>query len=89
LGSGARTVCVAARSRAGECRFQVIPRPLERHNALLIPGEIDDTRAPELNSGEALAAKPQAVGDPLVIDLCEVAFVDYRGLGAGDRVIRR
>jgi hypothetical protein len=30
LGSGARTVCVAARARAGECRFLGHPPPLER-----------------------------------------------------------
>lgn len=58
--------------------FEVAHRTVGRRAVLLVRGELDGTNAPELGRAahRALASKPHQV----VIDLCKVAFIDYRGL---------
>ena len=58
--------------------FDVALRTVGRRTVLQVRGDLDSVHAPELGQAvhRALATRPQQ----LVIDLCHVAFVDYRGL---------
>jgi anti-anti-sigma factor len=58
--------------------FKVAQRTVGRRTVLAVRGDLDGTHAPELGRAvqRALAGRPQHV----VIDLCQVPFVDYRGL---------
>jgi anti-anti-sigma factor len=62
-------------------------RTVGRHTVLAVHGDLTHPHAPELGSAvrHALASNPQR----LMIDLCDVAFVDWRGLSVPLNARRR
>jgi anti-sigma B factor antagonist len=66
------------RSRRGDGAFKIVQRTVGERTVLVVRGNLDNVHAPELGRAvhRALASRPQHV----VIDLCQVPFVDYRGL---------
>lgn len=57
---------------------RVAQRTVGKRTVLLVRGDLDDIHAAELGRAvqRALATRPQQ----LVIDLCQVAYIDYRGV---------
>lgn len=66
------------RSEYADGVFTVAQRVVGQRTVLQVRGDLDSIHAPELGQAvhRAVATKPQQ----LVIDLCRVPFVDYRGL---------